>query len=145
MDFTQIATTLIIAIFSIIEVYIKYKLKNSDKDADDEAKNSIKNYVMSRSLLNHCIFSRKHLIGNIVNKISSNNPVLDSLMKGLLISLYEAIYLEIEDFAKKAQNNISTIEIQTINREAIKVFTSAFNTFKNVLPTSPVAPIIATL
>lgn len=132
MDFTQVATTIIIAMFSIIEVYVKYKLKqNKEEDNDDNQKSSIKNYVMSRSLLNHCIFSRKHLIANIVNKVSSNNPTLDSLLKNLLMSLYDAIYLEVEDFAKRAQNNLDTIEIQTINREAIKVFTSAFTTFKN--------------
>lgn len=133
MDFTQVATTIIIAMFSIIEVYVKYKLKqNKEEDSDDDSqKSSIKNYVMSRSLLNHCIFSRKHLIANIVNKVSSNNPTLDSLLKNLLMSLYDAIYLEIEDFAKRTQNNLDTIEIQTINREAIKVFTSAFTTFKN--------------
>lgn len=133
MDFTQVATTIIIAMFSIIEVYVKYKLKqNKEEDSDDDSqKSSIKNYVMSRSLLNHCIFSRKHLIANIVNKVSSNNPILDSLLRNLLMSLYDAIYLEIEDFAKRTQNNLDTIEIQTINREAIKVFTSAFTTFKN--------------
>lgn len=133
MDFTQVATTIIIAMFSIIEVYVKYKLKqNKEEDSDDDSqKSSIKNYVMSRSLLNHCIFSRKHLIANIVNKVSSNSPTLDSLLKNLLMSLYDAIYLEIEDFAKRTQNNLDTIEIQTINREAIKVFTSAFTTFKN--------------
>lgn len=133
MDFTQVATTIIIAMFSIIEVYVKYKLKqNKEEDSDDDSqKSSIKNYVMSRSLLNHCIFSRKHLIANIVNKVSSNNPTLNSLLKNLLMSLYDAIYLEIEDFAKRTQNNLDTIEIQTINREAIKVFTSAFTTFKN--------------
>lgn len=133
MDFTQVATTIIIAMFSIIEVYVKYKLKqNKEEDSDDDSqKSSIKNYVMSRSLLNHCIFSRKHLIANIVNKVSSNNPTLDSLLKNLLMSLYDAIYLEIEDFAKRTQHNLDTIEIQTINREAIKVFTSAFTTFKN--------------
>lgn len=133
MDFTQVATTIIIAMFSIIEVYVKYKLKqNKEEDSDDDSqKSSIKNYVMSRSLLNHCIFSRKHLIANIVNKVSSNNPILDSLLRNLLMSLYDAIYLEVEDFAKRTQNNLDTIEIQTINREAIKVFTSAFTTFKN--------------
>lgn len=133
MDFTQVATTIIIAMFSIIEVYVKYKLKQNkeENNDDDSQKSSIKNYVMSRSLLNHCIFSRKHLIANIVNKVSSNNPTLDSLLKNLLMSLYDAIYLEIEDFAKRTQNNLDTIEIQTINREAIKVFTSAFTTFKN--------------
>lgn len=133
MDFTQVATTIIIAMFSIIEVYVKYKLKqNKEEDSDDDSqKSSIKNYVMSRSLLNHCIFSRKHLIANIVNKVSSNNPILDSLLRNLLMSLYDAIYLEIEDFAKRTQNNLDTIEIQTINREATKVFTSAFITFKN--------------
>lgn len=133
MDFTQVATTIIIAMFSIIEVYVKYKLKqNKEEDSDDDSqKSSIKNHVMSRSLLNHCIFSRKHLIANIVNKVSSNNPILDSLLRNLLMSLYDAIYLEIEDFAKRTQNNLDTIEIQTINREAIKVFTSAFTTFKN--------------
>lgn len=133
MDFTQVATTIIIAMFSIIEVYVKYKLKqNKEENNDDNSqKSSIKNYVMSRSLLNHCIFSRKHLIANIVNKVSSNNPTLDSLLKNLLMSLYDAIYLEVEDFAKRTQNNLDTIEIQTINREAIKVFTSAFTTFKN--------------
>ena len=133
MDFTQVATTIIIAMFSIIEVYVKYKLKQNkeENNDDDSQKNSIKNYVMSRSLLNHCIFSRKHLIANIVNKVSSNNPTLDSLLKNLLMSLYDAIYLEIEDFAKRTQHNLDTIEIQTINREAIKVFTSAFTTFKN--------------
>lgn len=133
MDFTQVATTIIIAMFSIIEVYVKYKLKQNkeENNDDDSQKSSIKNYVMSRSLLNHCIFSRKHLIANIVNKVSSNNPTLDSLLKNLLMSLYDAIYLEIEDFAKRTQHNLDTIEIQTINREAIKVFTSAFTTFKN--------------
>lgn len=133
MDFTQVATTIIIAMFSIIEVYVKYKLKQNKEESndDDSQKSSIKNYVMSRSLLNHCIFSRKHLIANIVNKVSSNNPTLDSLLKNLLMSLYDAIYLEIEDFAKRTQHNLDTIEIQTINREAIKVFTSAFTTFKN--------------
>lgn len=134
MDFTQVATTIIIAMFSIIEVYVKYKLKQNkeEEDSDDDSqKSSIKNYVMSRSLLNHCIFSRKHLIANIVNKVSSNNPILDSLLRNLLMSLYDAIYLEIEDFAKRTQNNLDTIEIQTINREATKVFTSAFTTFKN--------------
>ena len=133
MDFTQVATTIIIAMFSIIEVYVKYKLKQNkeENNDDDSQKSSIKNYVMSRSLLNHCIFSRKHLIANIVNKVSSNNPTLDSLLRNLLISLYDAIYLEIEDFAKRTQHNLDTIEIQTINREAIKVFTSAFTTFKN--------------
>lgn len=133
MDFTQVATTIIIAMFSIIEVYVKYKLKQNkeENNDDDSQKSSIKNYVMSRSLLNHCIFSRKHLIANIVNKVSSNNPTLDSLLRNLLMSLYDAIYLEIEDFAKRTQNNLDTIEIQTINREATKVFTSAFITFKN--------------
>lgn len=133
MDFTQVATTIIIAMFSIIEVYVKYKLKQNkeENNDDDSQKSSIKNYVMSRSLLNHCIFSRKHLIANIVNKVSSNNPTLDPLLKNLLMSLYDAIYLEIEDFAKRTQHNLDTIEIQTINREAIKVFTSAFTTFKN--------------
>lgn len=133
MDFTQVATTIIIAMFSIIEVYVKYKLKQNKEESndDDSQKSSIKNYVMSRSLLNHCIFSRKHLIANIVNKVSSNNSTLDSLLKNLLMSLYDAIYLEIEDFAKRTQHNLDTIEIQTINREAIKVFTSAFTTFKN--------------
>ena len=133
MDFTQVATTIIIAMFSIIEVYVKYKLKQNkeENNDDDSQKSSIKNYVMSRSLLNHCIFSRKHLIANIVNKVSSNNPILDSLLRNLLMSLYDVIYLEIEDFAKRTQHNLDTIEIQTINREAIKVFTSAFTTFKN--------------
>lgn len=133
MDFTQVATTIIIAMFSIIEVYVKYKLKQNkeENNDDDSQKSSIKNYVMSRSLLNHCIFSRKHLIANIVNKVSSNNPTLDSLLRNLLMSLYDAIYLEIEDFAKRTQNNLDTIEIQTINREATKVFTFAFITFKN--------------
>jgi hypothetical protein len=133
MDFTQVATTIIIAMFSIIEVYVKYKLKQNkeENNDDDSQKSSIKNYVMSRNLLNHCIFSRKHLIANIVNKVSSNNPTLDSLLRNLLMLLYDAIYLEIEDFAKRTQNNLDTIEIQTINREATKVFTSAFTTFKN--------------
>ena len=137
LDFTQITISCITAAVCIFEIMLKYGKKMNDEEKENNSNNDIydilnrgiKNSVGGRSLLNHPIFTRKHLLNSVITEIKDDNIGREELFREIFASLYEYLYGHLENLVKNIENDMY-YDVMNLNRDVIKAISDALIVFE---------------